>query len=85
MHLLQKTSNRVENLVWLFLSACVDFHHAKNSGEEDDPFFVGKSNFFSLLNVKELIDTFGSLHFLWEGLRRRVYKIREEGDFSGEA
>ena len=32
-------SNRVENLVRLFLSACVDFHHAKNSGEEDDLFF----------------------------------------------
>jgi hypothetical protein len=68
-------SNRVENLVRLFLSACVDFHHAKNSGEEDDPFFVGKPNFFSLLNVKELIDTFASLDFLWEGLDEAFIKF----------
>ena len=59
-------ATRVDHLVRLFLSSCKDFHYA---AYEDDrpPFYQTKSNYYSLLNCKEIIERYGSLRYLWEG------------------
>lgn len=60
-------------LVRMFLTACVDFH---DRGLDNDkmPFIDRCSNYYSLLNCKELIMSFGSLRYLWEGLDEKFIK-----------
>lgn len=76
----ETTSLRVDHLVRLFLSCCVEFHRVgkqmnTKSGDPKRPFFTTASNFFSLLNCKELIDVFGSLRYLWEGLDEHFIQL----------
>lgn len=64
---------RIDHLVRIFLSSCVDFHaHAKDG--DDKLFFLETTNFFSLLNCKELIERFGTIRYLWEGLDEKFIK-----------
>lgn len=60
------SSTRVDHLIRLFLSACNNWSK-KNSEDPNNTFYSSTSNFFSLLNTKESLDTFGSMNHLWEG------------------
>ena len=75
----------VDDCVRLFLSACVQYgettikkiskgvRRGKNKGEA--AFFQDTSNYFSLLNLKQLIERFGSMRVLWEGEREKFIKF----------
>jgi len=60
-------SLRIDHLARLFLSSCREFHFHARKGDERRGFYETTSNFFSLLNCKDLIEQFGSLRYLWEG------------------
>lgn len=74
----------VDDCVRLFLSACIHYGETtikkinkgvkkgKNKGEA--AFFQDTSNYFSLLNLKQLIERFGSIRELWEGEREKFIK-----------
>ncbi len=75
----------VDDYVWLFLSSCVcygmstkkntehnSYKKGKNRGEA--AFFKDTSNYFSLLNLKSLIERFGPLRNVWEGVRVKFIK-----------
>jgi hypothetical protein len=76
----------VDDCVRLFLSSCVCYgaltrNNAKNSlstkgkrNKVEAVFFRDTSNYFSLLNMKSLIDRFGSPQNLWEGEREKIIK-----------
>ena len=79
----------VDDCVRLFLSACVHYgettikkiskgvRKGRNKGEA--AFFQDTSNYFSLLNLKQLIERFGSIRLLWEGEREKFIKyIKKE-------
>lgn len=66
-------STRIDHLVRMFLTACVDFHdRGPDAGKR--PFIDNCSNYYSLLNCKELIALFGSLRYIWEGLDEKFIK-----------
>lgn len=67
------SARRIDHLVRLFLSACLDFHE-QGKGSDKDPFFLSCPNYHSLLNCFELINSFGSLRYLWEGLDEKFIK-----------
>jgi hypothetical protein len=79
-------SQLVDEYVRLFLSSCVCFgavtrNDAKSSSmtkgkrnKDESVFFRDTSNYFSLLNLKHLIDRFGSPRNLWEGEREKFIK-----------
>jgi hypothetical protein len=58
---------RIDNLVRYFLSCCRRYHKVAKDGDKKKAFYESSSNFFSLLNCKDLIEMFGSLRYLWEG------------------
>ncbi len=75
----------VDDYVRLFLSSCVcygmstkkntknhSYKKGKNRGEA--AFLKDTSNYFSLLNLKSLIERFGPLRNLWEGEREKFIK-----------
>lgn len=74
----------VDDCVRLFLSACVHYggttikappkgtKKGRNKGEA--AFFQDTTNYFSLLNLKQLIERFGSIRTLWEGEREKYIK-----------
>jgi hypothetical protein len=68
-------SLRIDHLVRLFLSCCVSFHKVAKKTKAKKSFYESTSNFFSLLNCKKLIDVFGSLRYLWEGLDERFIQL----------
>jgi hypothetical protein len=57
-------------------------HHSykkgKNRGEA--AFYKDTSNYFSLLNLKSLIERFGPLRNLWEGEREKNHQVCQGGD-----
>ncbi len=79
-------SELVDDCVRLFLLCCVCYgaltrNDAKNSSttkgkrnKVEAVFFRDTSNYFSLLNVKSIIDRFGSPQNLWEGERETFIK-----------
>ena len=67
------SARRIDHLVRLFLSACLDFHE-RGKGSDGEPFFLSCPNYHSLLNCFELINMFGSLRYLWEGLDEKFIK-----------
>ena len=78
----------VDDYVRLFLSSCVTYgmstktttetHISKKSKRQkkrgEPAFFRDTSNYFSLLNLKSLIERFGSIRNLWEGEREKFIK-----------
>ena len=58
---------RIENMIRLFLTSCVDFSE-KAQFPKSKPFFHNKPNFFTLLNLPEIIRLYGPLYEIWEGL-----------------
>ena len=69
---------RIDHLVRLFLSSCKDFF---NSAYEEDgqAFYESKSNYFSLLNCKEMMEKYGSLLYLHEGEDEKfIQKVKQE-------
>lgn len=66
-------ARRIDHLVRLFLSSCLEFHEeGKNSDKA--PFFIESPNYHSLLNCFEMLNKFGSLRYLWEGLDEKFIK-----------
>ncbi len=72
----------VDDYIWLFLSSCVcygmstekitehnSYKKGKNRGKA--AFFKDTSNYFSLLNLRSLIERVGPLRNLWEGEREK--------------
>ncbi len=77
--------NLVDDYVWLFLLSCVCYgistkkntkHHSYKKGKNRGKaaFFKDTSNYFSLLNLRSLIERFGPLRNLWEGEREKFIK-----------
>ena len=76
----------VDHYVKLFLSAACNFgekttRYALSGSEKKvkgngnkECFFEGTSNYFSLLNLKDLVSYFGSIRMLWEGEREKYIK-----------
>ncbi len=75
----------VDDYVRLFLSSCVcygmstkkntEYHlHKKREKRGKAAFFKDTSSYFSLLNLKSLIERFGSLRNLWEKERKKIIK-----------
>ena len=74
----------VDDCVRLFLSACIHYGETtikklnkgvkKGKNKAQAAFFQDTSNYFSLLNLKQLIERFGSIRMLWEGEREKVIK-----------
>jgi hypothetical protein len=74
----------VDDCVRLFLSACICYGEAtikivsattkKRKSIGKAAFFEDTSNYFSLLNLKTLIERFGSVQNLWEGEREKFIK-----------
>jgi hypothetical protein len=58
---------RIDHLVCYFLTCCRRYHKVAKNGDRKKGFYENCTNFFSLLNCKELIEMFGSLRYLWEG------------------
>ena len=65
------TPTKLDHLVRLFLSACVDFDRnavpEADSEDNGSVFFMKTPNFYSILNVKRLVEMFGSLRYIYEG------------------
>ena len=49
--------------------------NAGSASATSKAFYEGKSNFFSLLNVKETVEEFGSLRDLWEGYMESYFQV----------
>ncbi len=49
-------------------------HTKKGKNRGEAAFFKDTSNYFSLLNLKSLIERFGPLRNLWEGEREKFIK-----------
>ena len=74
----------VDDCVRLFLSACIHYGETtikklnkgvkKGKNKAQAAFFQDTSNYFSLLNLKQLIERFGSIRMLWEGEREKFIK-----------
>ena len=80
---------KLDHLIRMFLSACVDFDEKEkkaNPGKsnqdesvEGDVFFIKTPNYYSLLNVKELVETYGSVRYVWEGEDEKfIKKLKHE-------
>jgi hypothetical protein len=77
-------TRRVDDCVRLFLSACMYYGEKtikcatngtlKGKSKGKAAFFEDTSNYFSLLNFKNLIDRFSSIRLLWEGEREKFIK-----------
>ena len=60
----------IDLYVKLFLSSC-DRYSKGYYDSNNAPFWTGKGNFVSLLNLKDQINSFGSLRWYWEGTNKR--------------
>ena len=60
----------IDLYVKLFLSSC-DRYSKGYYDSNNAPFWTGKGNFVSLLNLKDQINSFGSLRWYWEGTNER--------------
>ena len=73
-HLMTRESvdiKNIENLVKIFLSSCQSFDIAFGYSETNIPFWYKKSNFVSLLNLPQQIDSHGPVYLYWEGVKER--------------
>jgi hypothetical protein len=52
-----------------------NFSAKKGKRRCEAAFFKNTSNYFSLLNLKSLIERFGSLRNLWEGEQKKIIKV----------
>ena len=72
----------VDDHVKMFLSVChfyeKDIGFGKNrKGEYVNPFWYNKSNFVSLLNLREQIECYGQVRLHWEGLKEKfIQKVK---------
>jgi hypothetical protein len=70
-------------MIHLFLTSCIDFSE-KAQFPKSKPFFHTEPNFFTLLNLPEIIRLYGPLYEIWEGLdeafiqqlKREIIKMR---------
>ena len=70
------SATKLDHLVRMFLSACVDYD--RNAVPEEgngNVFFIKTPNFYSILNIKELVEKFGSIRYLWEGDDEKFIKF----------
>lgn len=56
----------MDQQIKIFLSLCLKLDN-EIRGSGDDPFFVGKNNFLSMLNLPALAAMYGPLRLYWEG------------------
>jgi hypothetical protein len=64
----------VDDCVRLFLSACIHYGETTKTKQNKAAFFENTTNYFSLLNLKQLIERYGSIRTLWEGEREKFIK-----------
>lgn len=60
----------IDDHIKIFLSCC-DRLSQLEEGDKDDPFWLNKGNFISLLNIPDQIRRFGHIRLYWEGTRER--------------
>ena len=73
----ESESIHMNEYVKCFLSCCDAFEHTiyNLDGSSNQPIWVTKGNFLSLLNLHEQIEKFGSIRCYWEGSRERSIQL----------
>lgn len=66
---------RVDHYARLFLSACCVYGKQTVKGGKKALYFEGTTNYFSLLNLKDLVKKHGDMRKLWEGEREKYIKF----------
>ena len=65
------TNDNIDCLIKIFLGTCHKFDSTFGLNDKSNPFWYRKSNFVSLLNLKDQIEHYGPVYLYWEGVRER--------------